>query len=128
MTATCESCGDPYERKTGNQKFCTTKCRVRNHQTKAKSQDSADKDLPDLVDVVRRDLVAAGVLDTAAGVQALRLAKRMVTPTADTGSSYAAVSRELSRALEEAKAVPSSRMVNPVDEFTARRQARRGAA
>lgn len=86
------------------------------------------QDIPDLVDAVRRDLRSAGVLDTPAGVQALRVANRMVSATADTGSSYAALSRELSRALDEAKSAPAAAKANPVDEFTQRRQQRRGAA
>lgn len=127
MTATCEACGDPYERKTANQKFCTTKCRVRNHATKARPTGSAESDIPNLVDVVRRDLRSAGVLDTPAGVQALRVANRMVTPTADTGSSYVALSRELSRALEEAKS-SVARRVSLVDELRAKREAKASAA
>jgi hypothetical protein len=64
--------------------------------------------------------MAAGVVDTLVGQQALAVAARMAGVSFDTGSSYAALSRELSRLLESAKSA-ATREADPLDELARRR-------
>lgn len=124
MTVTCQACGKPIEAQRSTRKFCDDRCK-KQHQRGAKEDTPAPSGL---VRAVTKDLTAAGVLDTPAGQQALDLATRMVHGSAkDTGSAYAAMSRELSRALQEAKS-EMQEQGDFLDELAEKRQARVNAA
>ncbi len=76
-----------------------------------------------LLEALRRELAAAGRLDTALGQQALALAVKLSSPF-DTGSAMAAVSREL-RAVREEALRGAEQVADPLDELRLRRDAKR---
>lgn len=76
-----------------------------------------------LVDVTRRELEAAGVLDSVLGQQALALASRIMSPMS-TGASVASLSKELRVVMVEATAGVQA-VGDPLDELRARRDAKR---
>lgn len=105
----CEECGTAYLAKRTNSRFCKPACRVRANRRPAKTgaSEAASPVVPDrggLVSQVAADLMKAGVLDTIPGRAALALAYRIESPM-ETGSAAASMTRELSRLVEEAKAL-----------------------
>lgn len=75
-----------------------------------------------LAGAIQRELSAAGRLDTYLGQQALMLADR-IGSSMDTGSSVAALSRELREVM--AKALDGVKVAaDPLDELRARRAAK----
>jgi hypothetical protein len=126
VTVSCAVCGSEFEAKRRTAKYCGGTCRKRAHDG-AKVVGIRPKASQGLVDVVTKDLVEHGVKDTAAGRQALAVAARMSSSVKDTGSSYAALSRELSRVMDEAKA-GATRKADPLDELRERRERRRASA
>lgn len=136
----CEFCGSEFEAKTKRARFCKQKdcqrARARARKQKQRSpatvtelprpEGGAVDDSDDSVfAATRAQLEAADRLRTPTGAAALALAKRIDSGSfADTGSSFAAVVKELRATLGEAladAAVPD----DPVDELRARREARR---
>jgi endogenous inhibitor of DNA gyrase (YacG/DUF329 family) len=126
VIVSCVVCGKSVEAKRSNRKYCGNRCRQRAFNG-ARAVDHSEKRSSDLVERVRGDLAAVGVVETTAGQQALMVAARMVSATADTGSAYAALSRELSRLLEEATA-GATREIDPLEELSRRRAAKVNAA
>jgi hypothetical protein len=79
-----------------------------------------------LFEATLADLVSAGREDSPAGRAALLLARRLDTPTADTGSSVAALVREHAARLEAAmRGVKVAG--DPLDELKAARDRKRNA-
>lgn len=72
---------------------------------------------------VRRELVAAGRLDSSAGQRALHLAGLLAAPTADSGSSKAALDKQLAAAMTQAMD-GAKRKADPLDELQERRERR----
>lgn len=119
MRKQCAACGKEFESKRKNAKYCpgSSRCRVRAHRApKADEPESPVNAAPDppagdvapfegaLTRVTRAQLERARRLDTPLGVNALILAARLDNPLslADTGSSFAAISKEYRAALAEA--------------------------
>jgi hypothetical protein len=125
----CDSCGTAFEAKRAHARWCSARCSKRGQRGALRLPDPVtvvDVE-PVLVASVRADLVEAGVVDTPIGLQALHVAARMSGATADTGSSYAALSRELSRLLAEAN-VGALTKADPLDELQRRRAAKVASA
>ena len=132
MRVTCQSCRKRFTAQRSTARYCSGKCAKREQRAEAAATASQTAKatagpVGRVGAAVEADLDAAGVLGTPAGAQAMQLARRLDLSAGDTGSAMAAVSRELSKVLEEAKRKTGAQ-VNPVDEFTKRREARRGAA
>ena len=117
----CDSCGDPYQAIRETSRFCSARCRVRNANAKrAGKQQVAPKKpqvvvvsesgAPALVEVTRKKLEEADRLDTVAGQAALRIAQSM--SGRETGGGIAALSKELSRVMDEALENAVSVVVN----------------
>jgi len=108
----CEECGTTFTAKTPRAKFCGTACRVRANRRPSKTGASATDQptkaaVPErggLVGQVAADLVRLGVLDTIPGRAALALAYRIESPM-ETGSAAASMTREMSRLVEDARAL-----------------------
>ena len=117
MEQSCQTCGRPGSRKTCD------RCRKR------ASRGGGVVSLPPsgLAEAVERELKAAGRLESAVGQQALALAVRISTPSADTGSSVAALSKEL-RAVMDAALADVEAESDPIDELRAWRDRKRAAA
>lgn len=128
-TRRCDRCGRSYEFKRASSKFCSSSCR-----TQASKPTAGVVALPagpapvetETVEATRAHLARLGRLEHPLGLMALRLAQRLDGATADTGSSLAAVTKELRAVLTEAAAgVKVSD--DPVDELRRQREKRRGA-
>lgn len=113
----CEECGSTFEAKTKRAKFCGATCRVRANRRPSKQGAAAEQGqstttaVPErggLVGQVAADLAKATVLDTIPGRAALALAYRIESPM-ESGSAAASMTKELSRLVEEAKALTPKR-------------------
>jgi hypothetical protein len=139
MQISCSECGRGFEATSPRARLCSPKCRkrasrrpqplgapvapVRPVPEPPRAVDAPAEPTPlryPLVDATRRELEAGGVLDTALGQQALRLAERMHSPH-DTGSALAAVSKELRSVLAAALA-DATPVADALDELAQRRQ------
>lgn len=130
MQRACECCGARFEAQRSTARFCTEACKKRAKRGSAAviemppRPEPADAE-PALVARVRVELETAGRLNSAAGEYALDAARR-VANSRDTGSSYAALSREARSALAEAVRGahdPKSLVSSHKDELAARRMA-----
>lgn len=139
MDRLCEHCGRSYDAQSPRAKFCKTPSCVRERdairQRRKKAGGSVVALRPDrgqaldgrvagpLEVAARVELEAAGQLESLAGQNAVAVARRMDAASSDTGSSYAALSKELRAAMGEAlKDAP--RVADAFDELRARRLAR----
>lgn len=137
MQRHCDSCGITYEAKRANSRFCSSTCRIRSHRNGGSGKapavvpiESATERLPGsdgpLTASVRARLVEVDRLDSWQGQNALLIAQRLDAETTDTGSSIAALSRQLDVAMGQALdgvAIPN----DPLDELRARRERKLGA-
>jgi hypothetical protein len=133
MQRLCASCGSPFEAKRPQAKYCGATCRVRGNRAAAASGGATNSSPPavlpsaggDLVSAVTAELVAADRQDSALGVQAIALARRM--QQFDTGGGLASLSKEL-RAVMASALANAQVAADPLDELRARRNAKRTAA
>jgi hypothetical protein len=136
MQRACVVCGKPIEAVRPHRKYCGDTCAKRAQRAGLASRRAMPAPasnvtaLPieaasDLVDAVRKTLEAAGRLQSVEGQLALVLAERMCG--FGTGGGIAALSKELSRAMDSAlqSALPPD---NPLDELRRRRDAKRRRA
>lgn len=113
----CEECGTVFVAKTKRARFCGPTCRVRANRRPSKegaAKGAAGKAPPaktetayaagGLLAQVIADLTKAGVLDTIPGRAAAALAYRIESPM-ETGAAAASMAKELSRLVEEARAL-----------------------
>ena len=135
MERSCDLCGTAYTPQRATSKYCGTTCRTRATRARQSGRPiltkfpspAAPRSLPDpdedgLVASTRRQLEQAGRLDTIAGQTALLLAQRLAEARSmDTGSSLAAVSKELRSVVAEALAGVAVED-DPVDELRRRRE------
>src|SRR6266498_1700351 len=136
MTTVCNApgCGKTLLPSTGKRKrlYCDAKCRSKAYKAR-QANPGAVVTLPDqpadpsLADVVRRDLAAAGRLDTLPGQLALALATRIAAP-GTTASSVATLSKELRALVAEALEGTRPRQGDALDEFTLRLQQKAASA
>lgn len=127
MQRPCNACGRSYEAKRVTSKFCSPACRQRSHES-GRTVEVAFVERPraegSISSAVRVELEAVGRLSTSAGQRALHLASLLEAVTADSGSSKAALDKQLASALEQALD-GARRAADPLDELEARRARRR---
>lgn len=100
MKRTCEHCGQSFDARRKNAKYCSERHRVAASRARQPIADEApspvdlDLDAPasELETSIHRDLERAGVLDTYPAQLALQLAKRLAQPDE---SGIAGLSKEL---------------------------------
>lgn len=129
MQRACEQCAKPFEAQNVRARFCGTTCRVRASKArKAAAPPVAVQSLPSAdgsnVAATRAQLDRLGKLDDPLGTMAMTAARRL--DDGDTGSSMAALMRELRSLLAEA-AKGSTALQDGVDEVAERRRLRHGA-
>ena len=106
----CDECATRYVAQTKRSRFCSAACRVKANRrpvTQGMNEGEPPVAAPErggLVSQVAADLQKVGVLDTIPGRAALALAYRIESPM-ETGSAAASMTRELSRLVDEAKAL-----------------------
>jgi len=107
-TVACGECEADFEARSPRAMYCSEKCRKAANRRPSKRGVAVDKSaVPErggLVSQVAADLVKLGVLDTIPGRAALALAYRIESPM-ETGSAAASMTRELSRLVEDARAL-----------------------
>jgi hypothetical protein len=137
LQLSCVVCAQPFEAKRRDARYCGSVCKMRAHRAGGSVTTMAGDvgGVPDvgssasevtLVDVVRRELVAAGRLDSFAGQRALTLAERILSPVTSAGA-VAGLDKRLSVARAEALAGMIVE-ADAVDEFTARLREKQKAA
>lgn len=118
----CEGCGDSFVPSTNRQRFHSNACRAKAYRArKATVVEPVDSSSSDLVRAVRRDLEAAGAIDSFAGQLALRLAAQLV---AQEESGVAGLSRELRTTMTAAIEAASAPEPPEVDEVAKARTVR----
>ena len=127
VTATCAGCGECFEARHRNAKWCSDRCRkaASRRQETGKTVE-IEPDVPSnsgLVASVREELDEAEVTDSFAGQLALELAKRLSHPD-ETGIS--SLSKELRTVMAAALAgvTPPAPSEDEKDEVTKAREAR----
>ncbi|AYQ98227.1 hypothetical protein SEA_CHEWBACCA_1 [Mycobacterium phage Chewbacca] len=131
MRRDCAVCGQAFEAKRPQAKYCGDTCRKRAQrggiaQQKHQQAPPVSSAAPasGLIETVQAALEEAGRLNTIAGQHALELARRIVhAPGMNTG--VAALSKQLQAVLAEALAGSTAVAADPVDELKARRDAKR---
>lgn len=118
----CTQCGGPNATKGRYAQFCSTDCRTAARPVAQEPEPAEVEDSYPLADVVRRELEAAGVLDTALGQQALTIAVRMADAAA---TALAPLSKEL-RSVMAAATRGAVSEVDPIDELKLRRDRKSG--
>jgi hypothetical protein len=131
MLRNCDVCQTSYEAKRPNAKFCSARCR----QRARRAPDSADLASVVVLDFVvapiEGSLVAATLAElesaematSSLGQLALILARRLESPSLDTGSSTAALVREHRATL--IAAIESGRVAeDPLDQLAQQRRQR----
>lgn len=120
----CDVCGRSYQAKTRRSRYCGQRCRKRAQRVAEVTPIHVDE--LSVAEATRRELRAAGRLETAAGMSAVKLAEKLDTGR-DTGSAMAALSKQHLTALAEALRGVTL-VSSPLDELRARREARLGGA
>lgn len=118
----CTQCGGPNETKGRYAQFCSAECRATSRLEPETPRAAEPEDSYPLADVVRRELEAAGVLDTALGQQAVTIAVRMADAAA---TALAPLSKEL-RSVMAAATRGAETEADPVDELKLRRDRKSG--
>lgn len=136
MTRNCDVCRVPYEAKRASSKYCSDGCRKRAQRAPgvplaAVVTSLASASLPaedgSLCLATVRELEAADQLGSSLGQACLFIARRLDSGSMDTGSSVAALLRELRATIAEA--IASGRVAaDPLDQIAAKRAARQARA
>lgn len=128
MVRICDSCGREYEARRKDSRTCSPACRQRRGRGAKPAPDLyVPADNPLLI-ATKRELEAAGKLDTRLGQQALVLAARVAG--SETNAGIAALSRELCMVVAEAiggRGSAAPRPPDAIDEVRARRDVKRMA-
>lgn len=129
MQRECDAgCGTVYEARTARHRFCSARCRKRGQraggQVVALPPAVEPAGLGAIASAVRAELARVDRATTSAGLRAIHLAGLLESPTADSGSSKAALDKQLAAAMAEALD-GARRAADPLDELEARRVRRR---
>lgn len=121
MRHKCDVCGNAFEAKRRDARTCSAACRNNRRRGARPAPENS------LVAATRRELAAAGKLDSMLGQQALVLAARLVGSA--TSGGVGTLSKELSRvtaaAIGSTPSSPAAGKGDDVDELRARRDAKR---
>jgi hypothetical protein len=134
MKRDCDACGKRYEAKSKRSRFCArVDCRRARDRERRRRERGAEVvplgaaivagETGEVEGATLEQLTSAGRLETAAGRNALVLARRLDAGGLDTGSSVAALSKQHLSALSEALA-GAIVVADAVDELRARRERR----
>lgn len=129
MQRKCDVCGRTYEAVRSTSKYCGSGCRARKSQQPAAVTALTSTELPStgLAAVTAAELEAVGKLNTTIGQQAYALALRVEASFGDTGSSVAALHKQLDALMDKALA-NGVQAADPLDELKAWRDRRRISA
>lgn len=129
MRVTCGSCGDVFEARRKNAKYCSDRCRQhgRRHPTDHDATDPEEQPESSLVAELRRDLEEAGRLDTFAGQLAIELARK-VSAVEATGVSGLSKELRVVRAEALAGAEPVESAAEPEEDEVEKARRRREEA
>lgn len=130
MTRACAGCGKPYSAKSARSRFCSQACQKRAWRTggergKVEQLHKPNEHATKMLEYTRRDLAAAGMLETKMGEHIIRLTEQFGDPYIPA-SAMVAVSKELLRlwdAINVEHAPPDI-----LDEMRARRDAKAARA
>lgn len=125
----CELCGAEYVAKRERSRFCSNSCRAKASQRAQRGEVVAidEAEVGPVERSTQSALTSAGLAGTPLMEAAVVLARRVDTAKAESGSSTAALVKELRATLAEATK-EAKVAADPMDELHARRQARaRGA-
>jgi hypothetical protein len=121
----CFTCGKPFDFQMPHAKYCSTLCKRRGQRgLSLQGATVAREPASRLVEVVQRDLAAAGVLETLLGQIAVELAPALTSPHS-SGSAKATLSKEFSRVMDAALGMSTTR-TDFLDELKLRRDRKRG--
>ena len=115
----CDNCGQRYTTKSGQSKFCKDlgcgreRVRLRKRKFDGKNVVPFTPGEGTLTTAARARLTEGGMLETDAGRLVLHLAERLDGSSKDTGSSFAALSREYRTAMAEAMK-DAAQQANPI--------------
>lgn len=128
MQGKCAHCGDTFDAQRSTKKYCGSSCRAKASTSDGPPPPPATVSRPvsGLVDAVSAELEALSKVDSVTGQHALELASRIASAPA-VSSGVAALSKELSRVLADARRNSVAATVNPLDELKARRDLKRTA-
>jgi hypothetical protein len=125
----CDSCGEPFETKRPNARWCSARCNKRGqrgHVVDLSAKAEAPPAAAAVSVAVLAELVAAGRESSSLGVQALALAGR-IDAGRDTGAAIASLSREL-RATVEAALKGVAAKADGLDDLARRREKKAAGA
>jgi len=128
MKRECQRCGRKFSCQRSSAKWCSDRCKMQNHfDPRPRSTQVVEIPVADhpLVIATRRELEAAGALNSPLAAAAIILAEVIADP-ATRGAGMAAASRELSKTMAAAlgRKPTVARAPDPVDELTVRRSQR----
>lgn len=130
FTRACDACGDEYEAKRQNSRFCSGRCRKRSHRgASAKPAEVVSLDTYEPGDVEAATavaLAAVDLVDSVRGRAALALARRLDAGK-DTGAGMASLVKQLEATVDTALSSVQTE-ADPLDELRARRDSKRSAA
>lgn len=136
MRRNCNVCRQPYNAQRPTSKYCSARCRMRNHDNPGLYPQVSAADPPvsgptrqsapksgsnSLLKATLAELEAAGAADSLLGQQALTIAEEM-SGQGMGASGMAALSKELSRVMVEALRAGQAAMPDALDELRARRE------
>lgn len=126
----CDACGVSFIARRESARFCSDACRKRAKRSGTGSvlpSERSEGDGP-MVEAVRERLERLRPQDGSVAMSALLLARRLdhAVGSAESGSSVAALNRELMSVLDRAAAAQAT--ADTVDELTERRKARQREA
>lgn len=132
MERLCPVCGGSMEGKRASAKTCSPACKKRVERNPALALAGAPEPDADTgtgtgtVDAARRELTAAGRLDTALGRAALILAGRLDRSERETGAALATLTKQFEATLAAATR-GADKADSPLDEVRRKRLERLGA-
>src|SRR4051812_18535412 len=101
MQRQCQRCGRVFTAQRSTAKWCSSNCKMQNHFNPKPRPALRPVANHPLVVVTRKELEAAGCLDSALGLVAIGLAEAMCAPDV-ANAALVAASKELSRVMAEA--------------------------
>lgn len=103
MRLSCVQCGEPFEALRSTAKYCGERCKKQFQRRRAEGANASTAAVSVVLEATERELRRLGKFDTVLGQSAIVMAGRLAS-SKDTGSSTAAVSRELDRLMSRVAA------------------------
>jgi hypothetical protein len=128
MTKNCERCGGEFTAQRRTARFCSPACKKAGQRARRAEECTVVTEFRGQVErATHEELAARGMLESVPGAVALVLARLMDRAGPASGSSVAAWSKELSRALAESRQQSEARREqdDPLTRLRAQVRARR---